>query len=133
MQSDDLLVRYSSIVTNAEMYPERKIDATKEHQLNGNSFEQILQSKIGQQSGLVFSKHAESRMSQRDIKLSTEDIKKLTDAVSKAGQKGIRNTLVLMDQTAFVINVPGNTVITAINGQDLKENVFTQIDGAVII
>ncbi|MPN53908.1 hypothetical protein SDC9_201577 [bioreactor metagenome] len=72
-------------------------------------------------------------MTQRDIELSQDDLEKLTCAVSKAGQKGVANTLVLCDKGAFIINVPSQTVITALSGSDVKDNIFTQIDGAVIL
>jgi flagellar operon protein len=55
---------------------------------------------------------------------------RLSDAVKRAEEKGVRNTLVLMDRNAFIVNVPTGTVITAMSGG--TENVFTQIDGAVI-
>ena len=57
--------------------------------------------------------------------------KKLVDAVDKAGSKGVKDTLVVMDKMAFVVNVRNRTVITAMNSGELKDNVFTNIDGAV--
>lgn len=100
--------------------------------VTGKSFDQVLRENVKQKEALIFSKHAEIRMSQREIELSGDDLGKLLEAVEKAGQKGVRNTLVFMDQMAFVVNVPSSVVITAMKGKDLEENVFTQIDGAVI-
>jgi flagellar operon protein len=57
----------------------------------------------------------------------------MKEAVTKAESKGVRDTLVLMDDLAFVVNVRNRTVITAVQSNELKENVFTNIDGAVII
>ena len=57
----------------------------------------------------------------------------LDAAARRAGEKGVKNTLVLIEGRAFIVNVPSGTVITAMNNGDLKENVFTQIDGAVIV
>ena len=58
---------------------------------------------------------------------------RLTEGTKKAGEKGIKESLVIVDQLAFIVNVPNNTVVTAMNQQDAAENVFTNIDGAVII
>jgi flagellar operon protein len=57
----------------------------------------------------------------------------MKEAVAKAESKGVKDTLVLMDDLAFVINTRNRTVITAVNSNELRENVFTNIDGAVII
>ncbi|MDE6714084.1 MAG: flagellar protein, partial [Lachnospiraceae bacterium] len=51
----------------------------------------------------------------------------------KAGEKGINESLVLMDQFAFIVNIPGNTVITAMDQTETDQNIFTNIDGAVIV
>lgn len=52
---------------------------------------------------------------------------------AKASQKGIRESLVLVDQLAFIVNIPNNTVVTAMQQNETDENIFTNIDGAVII
>jgi len=72
-------------------------------------------------------------MCERDISLSEGDMQRLKDGVEKASQKGVQKTLILMDHRAFIVSVPDNTVVTAMNGCELKENVFTQIDGTVIL
>ena len=87
--------------------------------------------KANKSSELKFSKHAELRMQARNISLSQVQKDKMLDAVNKAGDKGVKDSLVLMDNVAFVVNVKNKTVITAVNSNELKENVFTNIDGAV--
>jgi flagellar operon protein len=94
-------------------------------------FRKILDGKL-KEGGITFSRHAEQRLIQREITLSPGDMEKLGSAVRRAGEKGVHNTLVLMDKTAFIVNVPSSTVITALSEKDLREQVFTQIDGAVI-
>ena len=79
---------------------------------------------------VLFSKHAALRLDSRDIKLSDDQITRLGQAIGKAQDKGIRDSLVLMDDVALVVNVNSRTVITAMNRQ---ENVFSNIDGAVIV
>jgi len=94
-------------------------------------FGKILEEKISQNGGLKFSKHAEMRLQMRNIHLSREQKEKINAAVSKAEEKGVKDSLVIMDNLAFVVNVKNKTVITAAASGDLKENVFTNIDGAV--
>jgi flagellar operon protein len=95
------------------------------------SFEEILESKVNENRGLKFSKHAEMRLQLRNIKLTDEQKEKISKAVQKAEEKGVKDSLVLIDDIAFVVNVRNRTVITAVNSNELKENVFTNIDGAV--
>lgn len=96
----------------------------------GLSFEEVLQ---GLQSKEVrFSKHAVNRLSDRNIELTSEQLERLNDGARKAGEKGIRESLVLVDELAFIVNTRSNTVITAMDQSETKENIFTNIDGAVI-
>lgn len=96
-------------------------------------FSSILADKIQKDTGIKFSKHAEMRLKSRNINLTEIEKTKLDNAVSKANAKGVRDSLVLMNNLAFVVNVGSRTVITAVDNSELKENVFTNIDGAVII
>ncbi|MFZ5987435.1 MAG: TIGR02530 family flagellar biosynthesis protein [Bacillota bacterium] len=95
------------------------------------SFEEILKSKVGEGSGIKFSKHAEMRLQSRNIHISEAQKEKITQAVQRAEEKGVKESLVLVDDIAFVVNIKNRTVITAVNSNELKENVFTNIDGAV--
>lgn len=97
------------------------------------NFNEILHQHIGKNNEIKFSKHAVERLQQRNIQLSKQDIIKLNNAIDTAAKKGIRETLILMDNTAFIASVRNKTVITAAVDEQLKENVFTNIDGAVII
>lgn len=82
---------------------------------------------------LKFSKHAGQRLEQRDIKLSDEQIDRLNEGAKKASLKGIKESLVLMDNLAFIVNTGSNTVVTAMDQKSDNENIYTNIDGAVII
>lgn len=97
------------------------------------SFESILRKKLSDAGEIKFSKHAEQRLQSRNITLTQAQKDKMREAVAKAESKGVKDSLVLMDNLAFVVNVPNKTVITAANSSELKESVFTNIDGAVII
>ncbi|SES67515.1 flagellar operon protein [Natronincola peptidivorans] len=96
-------------------------------------FNQLLQQHIEKNAELKFSKHATERLQQRNIHLSKQDLSKLNNAIDNAAKKGIKETLIIMDNRAFIASVKNKTVITAAVEDQLKDNVFTNIDGAVII
>ena len=97
------------------------------------SFDEVLRAKQEKLDPLKFSKHAVNRLNDRNISLSADQSKRLVDGVSKAGAKGINESLVLVDSLAFIVNVPNKTVVTAIDQAEAGENIFTNIDGAVIV
>jgi flagellar operon protein len=94
----------------------------------GASFADALQ----QASGLQFSKHALARVERRGIELDAPTLQRLSAGVDRAAGKGARDSLVLVDGTAFVVSVRNHTVITAVDSEHMKDNVFTNIDSAVI-
>lgn len=95
----------------------------------GLSFQEILE----QRSSVKFSKHATGRLLDRNISLTEEQLTRLNDGTRKAGEKGIRDSLVIVDELAFIVNVPNNTVVTAMDSTETADNVFTNINGAVIM
>lgn len=99
----------------------------------GQNFSEIFNREINNDKELKFSKHALERLSNRKIDLSPEKIEKLNSAVEKAGAKGSKESLILMDNLAFVVSIKNRMVITAVDGSSMKENVFTNIDSAVIV
>ena len=103
---------------------------------NGPSFQDILTKKTEstRQTGEIkFSKHAASRLVDRNIELTEEQVERLNLGAAKAEAKGINESLVIVDSLACIVNVPNQTVITAMSQAETDENVFTNIDGAVII
>ncbi|MDY3275307.1 MAG: TIGR02530 family flagellar biosynthesis protein [Agathobacter sp.] len=101
------------------------------------SFEDILRQQqslaVSENSELKFSKHAASRLESRNISLSAEQSARLESGVVQAEAKGIQESLVLVDSLAFIVNVPNKTVVTAMDQKETQNNVFTNIDGAVIM
>lgn len=99
------------------------------------SFEDILKQKqdAAVNSELKFSKHAAMRLENRNISLSEEQNERLENGVMKASEKGIRESLVIVDSLAFIVNVPNRTVVTAMEQSESAESIFTNIDGAVIM
>lgn len=96
------------------------------------SFGSVLQQTIERDS-LKFSAHAQERLQASQTQLSAGDIARINDAVTKAAQKGARESLVLLPNMALVVSVRNRTVITAVDGQRMKDNIFTNIDSAVIL
>lgn len=94
------------------------------------SFDQLLNQEL---AGVKFSNHALQRLQHRNIKLSQEELTKIGKAVDQAAQKGAKESLIVMNSLALVVSVKNKTVITAMDGASMKDNVFTNIDSAVII
>lgn len=98
----------------------------------GSSFDELLTRELGGDTGVSFSRHAATRLSERGIELSGEDLQRLGGAVNEASQKGVQDSLVVMDRLAFIVSVPDRTVVTAMPVNEAGATVFTNIDGAVI-
>ena len=84
-------------------------------------------------AGLKFSAHATQRLRERQISFDQETLTKMNDAITKADAKGVQDTLMITDKAALIVSVPNRTVITAMDKSNLNGNIFTNIDGAVII
>lgn len=82
---------------------------------------------------LSFSQHALTRLQERGIRLADQDMVRLEGAVNKAASKGAKESLVLMDNVAFVVSIVNRKVITAVDQAQMKENVFTNIDSAILV
>ncbi|HHU70955.1 MAG TPA: flagellar protein [Clostridiales bacterium] len=97
------------------------------------SFQEILEKQqlAKRTSELKFSKHANERLASRNIDLSEDQLQRLETGAMKASEKGITESLVMVDNLAFIVNIKSSTVITAVN--DGEDKVFTNIDGAVVI
>lgn len=125
----------SDRITVGQLYP-NKVTHVPAQRLNSNAqipagsqpFQQIFENNF-----LKFSQHAEMRLQQRGIRFQPEQLSKIESAVDKAAAKGAKDSLILVQDTALIVNVKNRTVITALDGASMKDNVFTQIDSAVII
>ncbi len=133
---DQVRNSFTSIEQVASQYLNQPKEAGNKTNAGGVSFEDILkqQLKTGESTQeLKFSKHASMRLDQRDISLSLDQSQRLEAGVQKASEKGIKESLVIVDSLAFIVNVPNQTVVTAMDQNESMDNVFTNIDGAVII
>lgn len=88
---------------------------------------------LKQQQTLVFSKHAQQRMDSRNIQVTPQLLSQMNSAVETAKEKGITDALIIQDKTAFIVNIPSNTVVTTLSGNEMSSHVFTNINGAVIL
>ncbi|MDW2798143.1 TIGR02530 family flagellar biosynthesis protein [Clostridium boliviensis] len=97
-----------------------------------SSFSDVLNSRIGEEK-LHFSKHATERVNQRGIDVTPSFLDDLQSAVEKARLKGAKDVVIISERGAFIVNVPNNTVVTTMSGNEMKENIFTNIDSAVLL
>ena len=93
-----------------------------------SSFDAIFKEELEK---VKFSNHALKRLEARNIQLSDNDLSRIQNAVDKAEAKGAKDSLVMMDKTAFIVNIPNKTVVTAMEVAESNENVFTNIDSVV--
>jgi flagellar operon protein len=82
--------------------------------------------------GVSLSRHAQQRVDRRELNLDAARLQRLDSAISRAAEKGSRNSVVMLDDLAVVVDVRARTVVTAIEAQQGKEKVFTNIDSVVI-
>lgn len=126
--------QFASIEQVTDKYLNRK-STEAAYSESGISFEEILKQKqdVTGSSELRFSKHAAMRLNDRHINLSQEQNERLESGVLKASEKGINESLVILDSLAFIVNVPNRTVVTAMEQNESSDGIFTNIDGAVIV
>ena len=97
------------------------------------SFDQVLESIKKRELEIKFSKHAVERLNNRDMDLNMDEIYRLNNAFQMAESKGVKDALIIMDDKAFIASINNKVIVTTMNKEQLKDNVFTNIDGAVII
>jgi flagellar operon protein len=103
----------------------------KDAPVRGPAFSDVLARTQGAQPP-KFSRHALERLQRRGVDLGAETLSRLTGGVARAAGKGSRDSVIFVDNTAFVVSVRNNTVITAVPSEHMREHVFTNIDSAVI-
>ena len=97
------------------------------------SFRDILSERMDTAQSLRFSKHALERMNERGIGLDEGSLARLESGVARAQEKGARDSLMLLDGTAMIVNIPTKTVVTCIDQNSMKDYVFTNIDSAALV
>lgn len=89
--------------------------------------------KATQPTELKISKHATERLAERGIHITEAEWAHITDKVNEAKTKGIKDSLVLMDQAALIVSAKNSTVITAMDRMEAKDQLFTNIDGTIVL
>ena len=98
------------------------------------SLGQLLQERMNhREQGVQFSKHAAQRVQQRGIQVTENLLNSINEAVDKARAKGAKDVVIISSQGAFIVNVPNNTVITSMSCSEMRDNIFTNIDSAVLV
>lgn len=103
---------------------------------NSTSFADVLNNTkqaVQKESEIKFSKHAALRIEQRGIAMGDGFIEELKSAIDKADEKGVRNVAIISQRGAFIVNVPNRTVVTGMTEQEMKNNIFTNIDAAITL
>jgi flagellar operon protein len=109
--------------------PDAKVN--RQNKPGGASFDEVFAKEL-RSSEVGFSRHARQRMASRNINLSEADLTRLNDAVDQIRSKGGRDSLVMLNDNALIVSVKNNQVVTVVDQDNLKDNVFTNIDSAII-
>jgi len=116
--------RIADLLQSQQVGPQQKSAVSP---ADKSAFTELLENR------LKVSSHAQTRLQSRDIQLDQSAWERVLGGVDKAAQKGAKESLVLIDDIALVVSVKNRTVITAVDRANLKENVFTNIDSAVVV
>ncbi|MCM3291715.1 flagellar operon protein [Paenibacillus sp. MER 180] len=96
-------------------------------------FQQLLNQELHKQEDVRFSHHAQLRMKERGMSMTPDLMQKMKQAISQAESKGAKQSLVVVNKQAFIVNVHSRTVITALDEASQQDHIFTQIDSAVLM
>ena len=90
-------------------------------------------SKVQDNEGIQFSKHATTRLRSRGIELSSQDLEDLSGAIDRLSKKNARESLLLLGDNAFIVGIPKRTVITAMTRSEAVGSIFTNIDSTLVV
>lgn len=126
--------KINSVVGNGPSFKDTLSSIGSPTSIGGSpsSIQKELKSVVGNQ-GVKFSNHAIERMQSRGINFNQDDISRLNEAVGRAAAKGAKDSLILMNDSALIVSVKNNTVVTVMDKTALKENVFTNIDSTIVM
>ena len=124
---NDAIIRQTERLSNTANQ-EKTANSTEKSE---SSFQDLLNQQI--KNTVTFTKHASIRKEQRNIEVTENDLEKLGNACDQAQEKGIGNALIMMDNSAFIVNAADKRVITVMDKNEMKNKLFNDIDGAVFI
>ena len=126
----DQITRVSN---NLKLQLEHQIVKPQQSVAASKGFADVLKGELGKNDGVKFSKHAMERIQSRGVDMSQQTLDSLNQAVTKARAKGCKDIAVIGEANAFIVSVQNNTVITTMNALEMRENIFTNIDSAVLL
>ncbi len=126
------------LIVNNGLNPIRNVnnnrkDVNKNNNKSDVSFAKMFQEKLRENSDVKFSKHAQNRLVSRDINISEKDLNQLVTGVKKAEAKGAKDSLIMVNNIAYVVSIQNKTVVTAVDNRSMDERIFTNIDSAVFM
>ena len=126
----DQITRVSN---NLKLQLEHQIVKPQQTAAASKGFADVLKGELNKNDGVKFSKHAMERIQSRGVDMSQQTLDSLNRAVTKARAKGCKDIAVIGEANAFIVSVQNNTVITTMNALEMRENIFTNIDSAVLL
>jgi flagellar operon protein len=129
--ASNLVGALSQLIPSANMAGNGK--AAEKNAEGKNEFASLLSERMEEASALQFSKHATSRLSDRNININENTLNKLERATDKAAEKGAKEALMMLDNLNFIVSVRNRTVVTAMPSAESLDSVYTNIDTAVIV
>jgi flagellar operon protein len=120
------------VVVNPDRQPIKQQQPQRKPDGKPSAFDQVLGQKMPAE-GLKFSQHAQERLRARGITMNEAEVGLLNSAVDNVAKKGGKESLIMMGDAAFVVSVKNRTVVTAMDRSQMRGNVFTNIDSAVVI
>lgn len=118
---------------NLKLQLEHQIVKPQQSAAASKGFADVLKGELDKNDGVKFSKHAMERIQSRGVDMSQQTLDSLNRAVTKARAKGCKDIAVIGEANAFIVSVQNNTVITTMNALEMRENIFTNIDSAVLL
>ncbi len=117
---------------NTRPVQDRQVE-TEQDNTSGVDFKEVLEENLQEKEEIEFSRHARERLESRRINVTSRTLDKLSEGVEKAEEKGAQESLIMVEDTAYIVSVENKTVITAVDEANVRENVFTNIDSAVMM
>lgn len=132
---DNILVRGNE-ATKAPQAKRGKASGPASTSVGKEGFDQVLKGTLGPQQtnelpGL--SSHASKRLERRQLDMNNQELLKIKEAMGKLKSKGGKDSLVITDQAAYIVDVENNKVVTAVGREQMKDNIFTKIDSTVLV
>lgn len=127
------------LIPNVSKLPKhRNVDVNKgvDKNVNPNEFKDLLKEHVApaeKEKGIHLSTHAAKRLKERNLEMDSSEFFKLKSAFQKLKEKGGQDSLVITDKAAYIVDVPNQKVVTAIDKESIVDNVFTKIDSTVMV